>query len=814
LRAALTFDADTPALLSSLQVWGLYVLAALLSLTMADQNTHVCPLYLGAGVAVAAVLGRGRRVAPAVAAGAATLVVLDTLWLMPRPLPWVALLEMAAATALGAALQALFGAWLVECFVSRPPALEQPRDIAKFYLCVGPLASVVNATLATAAMLALHLIPTNLGLTSAISWWSGDTLGAVAGAPIALTVLGQPASLWRARRRSVGLPLLAAALLLGLTITGVQNWRVDASSALHLPLSFFGIGLTWLLSACGVVIAGSLGAMLLVLTARTHRVEEAVEERTSQLEREIRQHRETEKALRESEERFRAIYDHVPIGVVYADLEGRIRESNPAYSTLTDFTAGELRGASLTSLVHPEDRGLQQTMMERVLNGQARVQAQQLRYLTRDAQLRHVKIHLRVLHDSFKRARGLVAVVEDETHERRLRQAETAREAAESANRAKSEFLSRMSHELRTPLNAMLGFSQLMSMDGNIDQLPQFRDWAQQIQHAGWHLSEMINDVLDLSRIEAGTLRLHIEPLSAHDTLAHVLHLLRPIADQLAVELINASDGQPDMLFLGDATRVQQVLSNLVSNAVKYNRKGGHVIVGARADAPSDELIFEVRDNGLGMSAAQMEQLFQPFNRLGRERSSTEGTGIGLVLSRRLAEMMGGGIEASSVEGQGSTFTLALPLSPRQDLAVSRGEWQAAAPNDAGYRRRRVYYIEDNPVNAEVMRGIFAQRPQVEFEVYETGRSGLDALRGRLPDLLLLDKHLPDLQGLEILNIVKSEPELARLPVVMVSADALAAHVDEAIEQGAMAYLSKPVNVPELLALVDEVLGEATTVYD
>jgi CheY-like chemotaxis protein/nitrogen-specific signal transduction histidine kinase len=400
--------------------------------------------------------------------------------------------------------------------------------------------------------------------------------------------------------------------------------------------------------------------------------------------------------------------------------------------------------------------------------------------------------------------------MEDITEHLRLAEAERAREAAETSNQAKSMFLSRMSHELRTPLNAMLGFAQLLELD-NRQPLPDTqRGWVAQIQKAGWHLLDMINDVMDLSRIESGNLRLQETTLDLFDLLAGTLPLIEADARRRAVSITH-NISQDAGWVRGDATRVKQILTNLLSNAVKYNVEGGRIHVASRARDGMVEL--SVTDSGMGLTPEQVKELFQPFNRLGRDRSSIEGTGIGLVISQRLAEWMGGSLRVQSTPDQGSSFTLSLPMVDRHDSVHGDLE-EPVTTFLSTYHRRRVHYVEDNETNVEVMRGILAQRPQIELSVSLTGLDGLAAIRTLRPDVILLDMHLPDISGMELLRHLRSEGATANIPVVVVSADALQAQVEEALQLGAVQYLTKPVNVAELLSILDDILMETNTAFD
>jgi len=353
---------------------------------------------------------------------------------------------------------------------------------------------------------------------------------------------------------------------------------------------------------------------------------------------------------------------------------------------------------------------------------------------------------------------------------------------------------------LRTPLNAMIGFAQLLGLDRQPGLTTQQMAWTQQIQRAGWHLLEMINETLDLARIESGAVRLSSEPV----TLAGLVHgaraLLSADAEKRGIEIEESLSPEAPAV-LGDPTRVKQVLTNLLSNAVKYNVDKGRVWISARAGAEGG-VVVAVTDTGLGMTPDQLSGLFQPYNRLGRETSTIEGTGIGLVISRRLAELMGGTLEARSVAGKGSTFTLRLPSAAAAEAPAARPEAAFNAP----YQQRRVHYVEDNATNVEVMRGVLLQRPQIQLDVSTAGLDGLESIRRERPDLILLDMHLPDISGLELLRHLKADPDLAEIPVIVVSADATAARVAEALSLGALHYVTKPVDVSRFLDLLDDVL--------
>jgi PAS domain S-box-containing protein len=563
----------------------------------------------------------------------------------------------------------------------------------------------------------------------------------------------------------------------------------------------------WLFSLIGLLGAAMLGALLLTVTGRTRRIEVAVRTRTEELVAEVQERQQVEAAMRESELRFRTILNNVPIGVLYSDLDGHVKQTNARFCELTGYAEHEVLQMHLTDYTHPDDRAQDAAQTTQLIGGQVALARHAQRYIKKDGRTVWVQTTTSLLRDEHGAAQRILCVVEDITEHLRLQEAERARDLAEAANQAKSEFLSRMSHELRTPLNAMLGFAQLLELDSRNPLTPSQQPWVTQIQQAGWHLLEMINDVLDLSRIESGNLRLQTEPLDLPELLTASIALVTADAQRRGITITtDLASGSAAML--ADATRVKQILTNLLSNAVKYNHEGGRIHVASRVREP-DAVEIAVTDTGIGMSEQQLEDLFQPFNRLGRERSTLEGTGIGLVISQRLAELMGGALRARSTEGEGSSFILALPLVIDPDTVPSHLD--ELAPEQPSYHTRLVHYVEDNETNVEVMRGILAQRPQVEMAVSITGLDGLASIRQRRPDLILLDMHLPDISGMELLRHLQADTATASIPVVVVSADALAKETEDALAAGATRYLTKPVSVTELLAVVDALLDEVET---
>ena len=399
------------------------------------------------------------------------------------------------------------------------------------------------------------------------------------------------------------------------------------------------------------------------------------------------------------------------------------------------------------------------------------------------------------LHEQVKRqAQELEERVRERTRELTAANAETDR-----ANQAKSEFLSRMSHELRTPLNAILGFGQLLEMRA---EHPRDRESVEQILKGGHHLLTLINEVLDISRIESGRLSLSAEPVLVGEAVKRVIDLARPLADERGIGLEADASALLDRYVLADSQRLHQVLLNLVSNAIKYNRDGGRVTV-ACDDRGQGRLRITVTDTGPGIAPALQSRLFIPFDRLGVEARGVEGTGLGLALSRRLMEAMGGTIGLDSAEGRGSAFwiELAETVSPDQRSGLASSIEPRAAP--FGEPAGTILYVEDNPSNLRLVERVLAEHTALRLIPAMQGRLGLALAREHHPDLILADLHLPDISGEDVLREVQADPALRGTPIVIVSADATPAQVKRLLAAGARAYLTKPIDVQELLAVIE-----------
>jgi signal transduction histidine kinase/CheY-like chemotaxis protein len=386
--------------------------------------------------------------------------------------------------------------------------------------------------------------------------------------------------------------------------------------------------------------------------------------------------------------------------------------------------------------------------------------------------------------------------LEQEIAERRRAEAE-----ADGANQAKSEFLSRMSHELRTPLNAVLGFAQLLEIDSlTITQ----RDSVDHILRGGRHLLGLIDEILDISRIEAGHLALSIEPVLLDEVIRETLELIQPLAATWKVHVdMAASEAGAGCYVLADRQRLKQVLLNLLSNAAKFNRSGGTVTIEVERSL-EDRLRINVVDTGPGIAPRLMERLFTAFDRLGAETRGVEGTGLGLALSKRLVEVMAGTIGVESVVGEGSTFWVELP---RAECPVSSVAPSAILPDKPLSTRGAVLYIEDNLPNLRLVERLLTHRPNVKLFSALHASLGLELAREHRPSLILLDLQLPDIPGPEVLKRLQSDPATRQIPVVVISADATPGHINRLQAAGARAFLTKPLDVPGFFKLLDEILS-------
>jgi len=423
----------------------------------------------------------------------------------------------------------------------------------------------------------------------------------------------------------------------------------------------------------------------------------------------------------------------------------------------------------------------------------------ELTYISKDGSRFPAIVSITALRDDYDDLIGYLLIGTDNSERKRVEvELLEAMSAAKNANLAKSEFLSRMSHELRTPLGAILGFAQLIE-SGAPQPTPSQKRSVDQILKAGWYLLDLINEVLDLALIESGKLSLSPEPVSLADVMLECQTMIEPQAQGRGIRVSFPRLETPHFV-KADRTRVKQVLINLLSNAIKYNAPGGTVVVSCVVNTPGRVRIC-VEDSGAGLSPEDISQLFQPFNRLGRAATVEEGTGIGLVVCKRLVELMGGVIGVESAVGRGSVFWFELNLTTKpQPSDIASTAW-AIAPEQgpARTRVRTLLYVEDNPANRMLVEDLIARQRDMRLLTAEDATRGIEIARASLPDVILMDINLPGISGIQALRILSEDPVTAHIPVVALSANAVPRDIERGLKAGFFRYLTKPIKVNEFM---------------
>jgi PAS domain S-box-containing protein len=420
--------------------------------------------------------------------------------------------------------------------------------------------------------------------------------------------------------------------------------------------------------------------------------------------------------------------------------------------------------------------------------------------------------HLRVT-DRQTANHGTVMTIADITDDsRRAEELRQARELAEAASAAKSEFLSSMSHELRTPLNAILGFAQLLERDRKHPLSERQLERLGHVLRGGQHLLRLIDDVLDLSRIEAGRLSLSAEPVALADVLAEVVQTLQPMAAHAQIEIAAAAPPPHAPPVVADRTRLSQILMNFGSNAIKYGKPDGHVTL--RLALSQDRARISVLDDGIGIPENKRDKIFEPFQRAGQEAGPIQGTGIGLAISKRLAELMHGSVGFRSDVAAGSEFWIELPLycQPPVEPAVARPVAEVPSLLATGARRHTIVYVEDNPSNIAFMRELVEDLPSVELLIASTAETGLELIRAHQPAVVIMDINLPGMSGFDAVARLREWPDTRHIPVIGLSAAALAKDIARANEAGFYRYLTKPVKVDELTRTLESLLETSSDV--
>jgi PAS domain S-box-containing protein len=514
--------------------------------------------------------------------------------------------------------------------------------------------------------------------------------------------------------------------------------------------------------------------------------------------------------LRDQQFYTRSLIESNIDALMATDPAGIITDVNKQTEALTGCTRDELIGAPFKNYFTDPDRA--EAGIKRVLSG-SKVTDYELTARARDGKETVVSYNATTFHDRDRKLQGVFAAARDVTERKRFERTlqennlelERAKAAAEKANLAKSEFLSSMSHELRSPLNAILGFAQLINSDSP-PPTPSQTASIDQILHAGWYLLQLINEILDLAQIESGKLALSSEPTSLADVMFECQAMIEPQAQKRGIKMTFPKSGIPAFVH-ADRTRLKQVLINLLSNAIKYNQTNGTVVVDCARSAP-ERIRISVRDTGAGLPPDMLQQLFQPFNRLGQERSTEEGTGIGLVMSKRLVELMGGLIGVESTVGLGSVFWFELNSAAEPQLSADTEQPEAMARVHVphGTPMRTLLYVEDNPANLKLIEQLIARRRDIRLLTARDGSLGIQLARAHQPEVILMDINLPGISGIEALKILREDSDTAHIPVVALSANAMPRDIEKGLLAGFFRYLTKPIKVDEFMDTLEVAL--------
>ncbi|MFX1689693.1 ATP-binding protein [Paraburkholderia sp. A2RI-6] len=512
--------------------------------------------------------------------------------------------------------------------------------------------------------------------------------------------------------------------------------------------------------------------------------------------------RPTSRPVEESERHFRLLADAIPQMVWTTTPAGWCDYVNRQWVTYTGLSFDQGHGWGWTPPVHPDDLQRCIDCWTAAIESGEKFEIEYRWKRASDGAYRWLLGRALPLKDSSGKIVkwfGTMTDIEDQKQ---------VQAAAERANQAKSDFLSGMSHELRSPLNAILGFAQLLASE-TPPPTPSQRTSIDQILHAGWHLLKLINEVLDLAKIESGGLSISHESVLLSDTLLECRAMIEPQAQTRGIRLLFPQFDIPYFV-RADPTRLKQILLNLLTNAVKYNSTPGEVEVRCSASTP-ERVRVTVRDSGAGLSPEQIALLFRPFNRLGQEAGPEEGTGIGLVVSKRLVELMSGTIGADSKVGVGSTFWIELNSAPAPD--ASKPGIQPAAPpaiqapeTSADSSIYTVLYVEDDPANLKLVEQLVGRSANFRLLSAVTGRQGLELARASLPKVIVMDINLPDMSGVEVLRILREDPATMNIPVIALSANAMPGDIQMGLQSGFFRYLTKPIKLNQFMETLNLLL--------
>ncbi|HUP62521.1 MAG TPA: PAS domain S-box protein [Thermoanaerobaculia bacterium] len=514
-----------------------------------------------------------------------------------------------------------------------------------------------------------------------------------------------------------------------------------------------------------------------------------------------------EEKLRWTEESFRLMVESVTdYAIVMLDPEGLVVSWNTGAERIKGFHADEIVGQHFARFYPHDEVDLGKPKRDLALAAASGRHENEGWRLRKDGSTFWANGVITAIRDQAGGLRGFAQLTRDLTERNKVEAALTdAKAIAEKANLAKSDFLSSMSHELRSPLNAILGFAQLMESDVP-PPTPSQQESVSQILNAGWYLLELINEILDLAMIESGKLSMSLEPVSLVELLLECQSMIEPLAQRRGIHMTFPTFDVPHLV-RADRTRIKQVLINLLTNAIKYNQVGGSVDVECCATTTAGHVRVTVTDTGPGLTPEKVEQLFQPFNRLGQD--AEEGTGIGLVVSKRLVELMEGVIGVESTVGAGSVFWV--ELLSTAPLASARVETttvaQSAAPT--GATMRTLLYVEDNPANLKLVERLVGRRHDLRLLSAIDGSRGVELARTCQPDVILMDINLPGISGIEALRILGEDKATAHIPVVALSANAIPRDIEKGLEAGFFRYLTKPIRVNEFMDTLNVALAFA-----
>jgi protein-histidine pros-kinase len=504
---------------------------------------------------------------------------------------------------------------------------------------------------------------------------------------------------------------------------------------------------------------------------------------------------------------YGSLLESLPDAAIVANDVGLIILSNSEAAKMFGWPREELLGKSIELLMPGKFRtghvahriGFQRAPQRRMMGT-----GQELIGKRKDATEFPLEIGLSELSASGRSF--VMCSIRDLTERRQAEQAWQEAEAARKANTAKTQFLSRMSHELRTPLNAVLGFSQLLEMDTEKRLNFAQRRFVRHINKAGQHLLDMISDLMDISRIEADTMSVVLSDVDVMSVIAESVAMTEPAAAEAGVT-IRLEEKLGKVKGMADRMRLRQVLTNLITNAIKYNKPKGEVQISAWEE--KGLVVIHVSDTGIGMSEDQIGRLYEPFNRLGAERWGIEGSGIGLVIARGLTEKMGGSLGVVSKEGVGSTFTVALQSAEgelAEEMEDRRKAWSGSMQQaGAGEGRMRVVYVEDDEANIELLRSVLGMRKEWSMTAVRSAQEAIAEIKMDRPDLLIVDMHLPDMNGVEMVQALERDPICASVPRIALSADALEGSVRRALDAGFSRYFTKPLEIMKFIEFMDEI---------